>query len=83
MKNYEQLINEEYSIIQIQKNYLNDTDYKLLRELDGGEPMDAETKSRRAEARSIINKCEEHILSLQKEQELNEQTLIENGSIED
>lgn len=58
MKNYIDLINEQYKIIQENKNYLNDTDYKVIRELDGGEAVDDTTRKKRAEARKIINDCE-------------------------
>ena len=61
MKNIQELINKEYSKILEAKNYLNDTDYKLLRELDGGEKMDSETRLKRAEARSKINELENKI----------------------
>lgn len=74
MENIQELINKEYSKILEAKNYLNDTDYKLLRELDGGEKMDSETRLKRAEARSKINELENTISELEKEleKELNE-----------
>lgn len=57
-------INEcEKQIIE-KRNLLNDTDYKLLRQLDGGDPMDDATKNRRKEARAIINKLEAEIAHL-------------------
>ena len=49
------------------KNYLNDTDYKLLRELDGGEKMDDNTKLNRANARKDINIHEANIKKLEEE----------------
>lgn len=67
MKNYIELINKEYSEIAKLKNYLNDTDYKLLRELDGGEKMDDNTKLNRANARKDINIHEENIKQLEEE----------------
>ena len=67
MKNYIELINKEYSEIAKLKNYLNDTDYKLLRELDGGEKMDDDTKLNRANARKDINIHEENIKKLEEE----------------
>ena len=67
MKNYIELINKEYSEITKLKNYLNDTDYKLLRELDGGEKMDDNTKLNRANARKDINIHEATIKQLEKE----------------
>lgn len=67
MKNYIELINKEYSEIAKLKNYLNDTDYKLLRELDGGEKMDDNTKLNRANARKDINIHEANIKQLEEE----------------
>ena len=67
MKNYIELINKEYSDITKLKNYLNDTDYKLLRELDGGEKMDDDTKLNRANARKDINIHEANIKQLEEE----------------
>ena len=67
MKNYIELINKEYSEITKLKNYLNDTDYKLLRELDGGEKMDDNTKLNRANARKDINIHEANIKKLEEE----------------
>ena len=67
MKDYIELINKEYSEIAKLKNYLNDTDYKLLRELDGGEKMDDNTKLNRANARKDINIHEVNIKQLEEE----------------
>ena len=67
MKDYIELINKEYSEIAKLKNYLNDTDYKLLRELDGGERMDDNTKLNRANARKDINIHEANIKQLEEE----------------
>ena len=67
MKDYIELINKEYSEIAKLKNYLNDTDYKLLRELDGGEKMDDDTKLNRANARTDINIHEANIKQLEEE----------------
>ena len=67
MKDYIELINKEYSEIAKLKNYLNDTDYKLLRELDGGEKMDNDTKLNRANARKDINIHEANIKQLEEE----------------
>lgn len=67
MKDYIELINKEYSEITKLKNYLNDTDYKLLRELDGGEKMDDDTKLNRANARKDINIHEANIKQLEEE----------------
>ena len=70
MKNYYTLINKEYAEITKLKNYLNDTDYKLLRELDGGEKMDEETKLNRSNARKEINIHENNIKLLKEEWDL-------------
>ena len=70
MKNYIELINKEYSEITKLKNYLNNTDYKLLRELDGGEKMDEETKLNRSNARKEINIHEDNIKLLKEEWDL-------------
>ena len=67
MKDYIELINKEYSEIAKLKNYLNDTDYKLLRELDGGEKMDDNTKLNRANARKDTNIHEANIKQLEEE----------------
>lgn len=74
MENYIDLINEQYKIIQENKNYLNDTDYKVIRELDGGEAVDDATRKKRAEARKIINDCE----ALIKEMEVAMQKELDN-----
>ncbi len=67
MRDFEAEINEcERRIIEA-RNLLNDTDYKLLRELDGGEKMDTETKARRTEARRLINELEQEIIALREE----------------
>ena len=63
-----EIINRERTIIE-QRNYLNDTDYKLLRQLDGGDPMDDATKQKRKEARALINQLEVDISHLRAEWE--------------
>ena len=64
MMNYErEIINRERTIIE-QRNFLNDTDYKLLRQLDGGDPMDDVTKQKRKDARALINQLEVEIAHL-------------------
>ena len=64
MMDYErEIINRERAIIE-QRNFLNDTDYKLLRQLDGGDPMDDATKQKRKEARALINQLEVEIANL-------------------
>ena len=69
MMDYErEIINRERTIIE-QRNFLNDTDYKLLRQLDGGDPMDDTTKQKRKEARALINQSEVEIAHLRAEWE--------------
>ena len=69
MMDYErEIINRERAIIE-QRNFLNDTDYKLLRQLDGGDPMDDDTKQKRKEARALINQSEVEIANLRAEWE--------------
>lgn len=67
MRDFEAEINEREKRIIEAKNLLNDTDYKLLRELDGGDRMDEETKARRKEARRVINELEQEISALKEE----------------
>lgn len=55
MKNYELLINELGAKIHEARAYLNSTDYQRLRELDGGDPMSTEVKTKRVECRALIN----------------------------
>ena len=57
-------INRNYAEIADLKSYLTDTDYMLMRQLDGGDPMPEEVKTRRAEARARINVCEAEIAKL-------------------
>lgn len=67
MRDFEAEINEREKRIIEAKNLLNDTDYKLLRELDGGDRMDEEAKARRKEARRVINELEQEISALKEE----------------
>ena len=67
MKNYELLINELGAKIHEARAYLNSTDYQRLRELDGGEPMSAEVKTKRIECRALINECQYEIEALRME----------------
>lgn len=79
MMDYErEIINRERAIIE-QRNFLNDTDYKLLRQLDGGDPMDDATKQKRKEARALINQLEVEIANLRTawEQESEEAAFVE------
>ena len=74
MMDYErEIINRERTIIE-QRNFLNDTDYKLLRQLDGGEPMDDVTKQKRKEARAMINQLEVEIAHLRAAWELEQES---------
>lgn len=81
MMDYErEIINRERTIIE-QRNFLNDTDYKLLRQLDGGDPMDDTTKQKRKEARDLINQLEVEITHLraawEQEKESEEAAFVE------
>ena len=74
MMDYErEIINRERTIIE-QRNFLNDTDYKLLRQLDGGDPMDDATKQKRKEARALINQSEVEIVHLRAAWELEQES---------
>lgn len=74
MMDYErEIINRERTIIE-QRNFLNDTDYKLLRQLDGGDPMDDATKQKRKEARALINQSEVEIAHLREAWELEQES---------
>lgn len=48
------ILNSYYGVIEKNKGFLADTDYKTIREAEGGEPMDEETKAARAESRATI-----------------------------
>lgn len=69
MKDFEFEINQRYQKIFVLKDYLTSTDYQRIRELDGGDPMKEEVRLKRAEARSLINKLEDEIASLEYEKE--------------
>ena len=69
MKDFEFEINQRYQKIFVLKDYLTSTDYQRIRELDGGDPMKEEVCLKRAEARSLINKLEDEIASLEYEKE--------------
>ena len=74
MRDYQSEINiREREIIE-QRNFLNDTDYKLLRQLDGGDPMDDATKQKRKEARALINQLEVEIAHLRAAWELEKES---------
>lgn len=69
MRNYENEINTLYGQIAVAKNYLNDTDYMMLREAEGGAPAPEEVKGNRVAAREKVNQCEEEIKQLEVEKE--------------
>ena len=58
-------INEQCVIITDNENFLRNTDYQTIRETEGGEPMSAETKAARAEAREAINNAQAEIERLE------------------
>ena len=49
------------AIMQIEeaKKYLSETDYMVIRDMEGGEPMPLEVKNQRAAKRALINSLEE------------------------
>lgn len=69
MKNFELLINEQCSIIHEEKNLLSDTDYQVIREIEGGTPISATLSARRAMARMRINAAEVEIERLKQERD--------------
>jgi hypothetical protein len=77
MKDYELLINEQCSIIHEEKNLLSDTDYQVLREMEGGTPISATLSARRTLARARINDAEVEIERLKSEQMEEQQLIIE------
>lgn len=77
MKDFELLINEQCSIIHEEKNMLSDTDYQIIREIEGGTPISAEMRERRTLARTRINDAEVEIERLKSEQMEEEQLIIE------
>jgi hypothetical protein len=73
----EELINEQCSIIHNEKNLLSDTDYQVLREMEGSVPMSAEMRERRTLARMRINDAEVEIERLKSEQMEEQQLILE------
>lgn len=49
------------------KGYLSSKDYQTIREMQGGEPMSEETKTKCAEARKRINELEAEVEVLREE----------------
>ena len=78
MKDFELLINEQCSIIHEEKNLLSDTDYRVIREIEGGTPISATLSARRAMSRMRINAAEAEIerLKQERDKEMEEQQLI-------
>lgn len=56
-RDYDTLINKECAIITTNENFLNDTDYRVVREMEGGEPEMEEDKQLRAAARVAIQEA--------------------------
>lgn len=54
----EHILNTYYAEILQLKIYLSNTDYQTVREFEGGEPMPAEIREKRANARTRINELE-------------------------
>jgi hypothetical protein len=77
MKDFEILINEQCSIIHEEKNLLSDTDYQVIREIEGSIPMSAEMREIRTLARARINDAEVEIERLKSEQMEEQQLIIE------
>jgi hypothetical protein len=77
MKDFELLINEQCSIIHEEKNLLSDTDYQVIREIEGSIPMSAEMREIRTLARARINDAEVEIERLKSEQMEEQQLIIE------
>lgn len=59
------ILNAYYGVILENKSFLTSTDYKTIRESEGGEPMDDETKTARAESREIINQYQEWVKEIE------------------
>ena len=54
----ERMLNTHYAEILKLKMLLSNTDYQTVREFEGGEPMPAEIREKRANARTRINELE-------------------------
>ena len=57
-------LNNLYAEIIVSQNYLNDTDYKVLKAFEGVEAEDTEVKAKRQEARNSINEAQKKIEEL-------------------
>ena len=53
------ILNAYYGVIEENKSFLTSTDYKTIREAEGGEPMDDKTRTARAKSRAVINQYQE------------------------
>lgn len=60
----QETINKKNGEITDNKIFLKRTDYQAIREMEGGEPMDADIKARRAKARADINTLEAELVEL-------------------
>ena len=60
----QETINKKNGEINDNKIFLKRTDYQAIREMEGGAPMDAEIKTRRAQARADINTLEADLIEL-------------------
>lgn len=69
MKDYDSLINSQCVIIHTEKNLLSDTDYRVIREMEGGDTISATLSERRALARTRINAAEAEIERLKQERD--------------
>ncbi len=58
----EHILNTYYAEILKLKILLSNTDYQTIREFEGGEPMSAEIREQRANARARINELEALIM---------------------
>ena len=69
MKDYDFLINEQCILMHNEKNLLTDTDYQVIREMEGGAPISSTLSERRALARTRINAAEAEIERLKQERD--------------
>ena len=77
MKDYDSLINTQCGIIHNERNLLSDTDYQVIREMEGSASISATLSERRALARTRINEAEAEIERLKSEQMEEQQLIIE------
>lgn len=66
-KDYNALINAQCVILAINQSFLNDTDYRVIREAEGGEPETEEDKQLRSAARVAIQSARAEIERLEEE----------------